>query len=86
MTAGTASRIARLLSFAAVLLFIAAVVANRFGANLQLMTMSPEWRERADLVALRAQWVGRSIPLFILSMITGAAGVACSIKAADREQ
>jgi hypothetical protein len=45
--------------------------------------MPPAERVRADLDLLRANWITRSISLFVLSAVCGVLGIFFSLRASD---
>lgn len=74
---------ARVFSAACLLLFIAAVVGLRWGVRISMDLMPPAERVRADLDLLRANWITRSISLFVLSAVCGVLGIFFSLRASD---
>lgn len=62
--------------------FVAGVISNFWGVQLQLHWMGERQRELADVSVLRGQWIVRSLELWTASFVSGVAGLVCAWKAA----
>ena len=66
-----------------VLLFVAAAVGLRWGAQISIAFMPASQRVYADADLLHGMWVNRCILLFVLSAICGVLGIYYSLQASD---
>jgi hypothetical protein len=74
---------ARILWLACVLLFAAAAIGLRWGAQISIALMPSAQRVYADADLLHGMWVKRAISLFVLSAICGIAGIYYGLRASD---
>lgn len=76
----------RLLWSACVLLFIAAIMGLRWGAQISLQLMPMPQRAFADAELLHSIWVKRSIAMLLLCAFCGVLGIYWSLRASEVEQ
>lgn len=68
---------------ACIVLFIAALVGLRWGAQISIALLSPPQRIYADPDLLHSIWIKRSIGLFLLCAFCGVMGIYFSLRASD---
>jgi hypothetical protein len=73
----------RILWLACILLFAAAAIGLRWGAQISMALMPDSQRAYADAALLHGVWIKRSISLFVLSAACGVIGIYYSLKASD---
>jgi hypothetical protein len=69
-----------------IVLFIAALIGLRWGAQISIALLPPPQRLYADPDFLHSIWIKRSIGLFLLCAFCGVMGIYFSLRAADFHQ
>lgn len=69
-----------------VLLFVAAAVGLRWGAQISIALMPQAQRVYADSALLHGMWINRCVLLLVLSAICGVLGIYFSLQASDVRQ
>jgi hypothetical protein len=76
----------RLFWSACIVLFAAALVGLRWGAQISISLLPPPQHSYADPDLLHSIWIKRSIALLLLSALCGLMGIYFSLRAADIQQ